>query len=478
LAAEAAVTAERCAAQLLCGPAAGRVEEVAARLLAIQAQDPRGARLTFRSRSAGLSAADVDDALARRSVVVSWLNRGTLHLVLAEDYWWLHPLTAPQVSAGNARRLAQEGVPPDDAERGVAAVTAALTADGPLTRSQLRERVAAAGVRTEGQALVHVLLLASIRGLIVRGPVAGREQAFVLTRDWLGAPPPLDRETALGELARRYLAGHAPANDRDLAKWAGIGLREARAGLARAGAAERPDGLAELPGQRRAAGAALPPPRLLGAFDPLLLGWASRDPVVGPHRQIVTVNGLFRPFALVAGRAVATWGLAGGQVTLAPFGPLDAATRVALEAEAADVTRFLGLLPGSRHPPAWSRVKTARTAMMLSIAAMPMKFQVRPYSDRLTGISPSSSTASSATDTFATNDTGRVRPRTVRVPETCTPSPAGLAPSAAKVKFGWLSTSKKSAERRCLSRRALPVSSDPAPTVTAPVTAPAALTVP
>jgi Winged helix DNA-binding domain len=347
LAAEAAVTAERCAAQLLCGPAAGRVEEVAARLLAIQAQDPRGARLTFRSRSAGLSAADVDDALARRSVVVSWLNRGTLHLVLAEDYWWLHPLTAPQVSAGNARRLAQEGVPPDDAERGVAAVTAALTADGPLTRSQLRERVAAAGVRTEGQALVHVLLLASIRGLIVRGPVAGREQAFVLTRDWLGAPPPLDRETALGELARRYLAGHAPANDRDLAKWAGIGLREARAGLARAGAAERPDGLAELPGQRRAAGAALPPPRLLGAFDPLLLGWASRDPVVGPHRQIVTVNGLFRPFALVAGRAVATWGLAGGQVTLAPFGPLDAATRVALEAEAADVTRFLGLLPAA-----------------------------------------------------------------------------------------------------------------------------------
>jgi hypothetical protein len=338
-----AVTAERCAAQLLCGDPAVSPEEVAGRLLAVQAQDPRGARLAVRARSAGLTAADVDSALQRRSLLVTWLNRGTLHLVRAEDYWWLHPLTTPQLRTGNARRLAEEGVPPDDAERGVAVVRAAVAADGPLTRTQLRERVSAAGVRTAGQALVHILLLASIRGLVVRGPVAGRDQAFVLTRDWLGAPPPAaDREAALGELARRYLAGHAPAADRDLAKWAGIGLREARLGLSLCGAVQRADGLAELPGAPQRAGAALPPPRLLGEFDPLLLGWASRDPITGPHRRIVTVNGLFRPFALAGGRAVATWKINGGQVLLAPFHELDPVTRAALDADAADVTRFLG----------------------------------------------------------------------------------------------------------------------------------------
>ena len=141
-----AVTAERCAAQLLCGDPAGSAEEVAGRLLAIQAQDPRGARLAIRARSAGLTAADVDAALTRRrSLIITWLNRGTLHLVRTEDYWWLHPLTTPQMRTGNARRLAQEGVPPQDAERAVSAVQAALAADGPLTRSQLRDRVAAAG---------------------------------------------------------------------------------------------------------------------------------------------------------------------------------------------------------------------------------------------------------------------------------------------------------------------------------------------
>ena len=337
-----AVTAERCAAQLLCDARAGSPEEVARRLLAIQAQDPRGARLAVRARSAGLSASDVDAALARRSMIVTWLNRGTLHLVGTEDYWWLHPLTTPQLRAGNSRRLAQEGVPPQDAERAVAAVRAALAADGPLSRAQLRERVAAAGVRTEGQALVHILALASIRGLIVRGPAAGRDQAFVLARDWLGTPPPaMGREAALGELARRYLAGHAPAADRDLAQWAGIGLRDARLGLSRCGAVPRADGLSELPASPQRAAAALPPPRLLGAYDPLLLGWASRDPIVGPHRRIITVNGLFRPFALADGRAVATWTITRGQVMLVPFTPLDAGTRAALTTDAADVTRFL-----------------------------------------------------------------------------------------------------------------------------------------
>jgi hypothetical protein len=341
---ELAVTAQRCAAQQLSGDPAGSAEEVAERLLAIQAQNLRGARLTVRARSTGLSVSDVDAALTRRrSLIITWLNRGTLHLTRTEDYWWLHPLTTPQLRTGNSRRLAQEGVPPEDAERAVAAVRAALAADGPLTRAQLRERVAAAGIRTEGQAMVHILALASIRGLIVRGPVTAGDQAFVLVQDWLGTPPrSVGRDAALGELARRYLAGHAPAADRDLAQWAGTGLRDARLGLARCGAVQRADGLAELPANRRQAGAALPPPRLLGAFEPLLLGWASRDPIVGPHKRIVTVNGLFRPFALAGGRAVATWTISGGEVALEPFGRLDTQTRAALAGDAADVKRFLG----------------------------------------------------------------------------------------------------------------------------------------
>jgi hypothetical protein len=341
------VLADRLAAQLLAGPPAPDPVAVAKRLLAIQGQDERGARLAVRARTRGLTAADVDHALSEdRTLLITWLNRGTLHLVRSEDYPWLHAVTTPPLHAGNVRRLAQEGVDPDAADRGVATIERALAGEGPLTREQLRERVAAAGVRTEGQALVHLLMRACLRGIAVRGPVLGGRHAYALVRDWLGkdALRPVERERALAELARRFLAGHGPAGERDLAKWAGIGLRDARAGLAAIASelVERGDGLVDLAVRPVAAGAALPPPRLLGPYDPLLHGWADRTPVLGDHAEVVTVNGLFRPFALVRGRAVATWRLAGGKVALEPFGRLRRDVAAALDAEAADVERFLG----------------------------------------------------------------------------------------------------------------------------------------
>jgi Winged helix DNA-binding domain len=310
-------------------------------LLAVQAQDPRGARLAIRARTTGLTTAHVDRALTDRSLLITWLNRGTLHMVRSEDYPWLFGLTAPPLLRRNATRLAQESVSPDDAERAVAAIERALADRGPLTRAELRDQVAATGARTEGQALVHILGLASLRGLIVRGPMLGREHGYVLARDWLGAPQAFDRDVALAELARRYLAGHGPAGDRDLARWAGLPLRDARAGLNAIASEleERPDGLIDLAG--RPASAEMPPPRLLGPYDPVLLGWTSREPILGPHTAIVTMNGLFRPFALVRGRAVAIWRMARGEVALEPLGRITRRDAKVLEADAADVVRFL-----------------------------------------------------------------------------------------------------------------------------------------
>jgi hypothetical protein len=353
----AAALAERLHAQLLAGKPAVDPLSVVRRLLAVQGQDARGARLTIRSRSAGLAAADVDRELSeQRSLLITWLNRGTLHLVCSEDYPWLHALTAPTLSTGCARRLCEEGVTPAGAERGVETIARALGEEGPLTREQLRERLDAAGVRTQGQALVHVLMLATLRGVAVRAPMHGSQHAYALVADWLGEPPPpVERELALAELARRYLAGHAPADARDMAKWAGLPLRDTRAGLTAIAAElhERPDGLLELGRARRSSASRdpeLPAPRLLGAFDPLLLGWRSREQIVGANKSLVTANGVFRPFALVRGRAVATWRIIKREVVLEPFGRLSRADRAALESDACDVLRYLGLTSASVKP--------------------------------------------------------------------------------------------------------------------------------
>ena len=191
-----------------------------------------------------------------------------------------------------------------------------MTADGPLTRSQLARPIAAAGIRVEGQALVHILLLATLRGLVVRGPVVDGDHAFVLVRDWLGsAPPPTDPETSRWASWR---AAISPGTGRPTTPISRSGRASPLATPAAGSTAiaaqlvERDDGLAAV--ADRTDHAAVPPPRLLGAFDPSLHGWVSREPITGSHQGIVTTNGFFRPFAMVKGRAVATWTLTNGQI--------------------------------------------------------------------------------------------------------------------------------------------------------------------
>lgn len=359
----AALRARRATAQLLHRPAGAGALAVVRALLAVQAQDARAARLALRARSAGLTAAAVDAAVGEeRSLVVAWLARGTLHLVTADDYPWLLGLTAPRRAAGGERRLRREGVSAGDAEGAVTVIEHALAAEGPLTRAQLAERLAAAGIRAAGQATPHLLALAARRGVAVLGPLCDGERAFALTHDWLGAAPelPLEgerRDAALAELARRYLAGHGPATAADLAAWAGLPLRDARAGL-RAIASELAEAGTELDLSRR--GDPDPEalaPRLLGAFDPYLLGWKDRAfAVPAAHaRRVHPGGGIIRAVATAGGMAVGTWSArrrgAVLAVELEPFGALDREVAGALDREAADVARFEGLARAQRpHP--------------------------------------------------------------------------------------------------------------------------------
>jgi Winged helix DNA-binding domain len=317
--------AARLAAQRLSGPPAADGLDATRHLLAVQAQDPRGARLALRVRTAAGHSSDIDRALSQeRSLVITWVNRGTLHLVASEDEPFLHALTTPQLRTSSESRLARQGVTELALERGVGAIVKALADAGPMTRAQLRA------------------VVQRVDGLLVRGPMIEREHAFVLVEDWLGPRPKIDRDRALAELARRYLTGHGPAEDRDLAKWAQLSLRDARAGL-HAIASEldqRDDGLVDL--HRNAIPPPSPPsPRLLGPFDPLLLGWRSRAFVLDHPPEVVTVNGIIKAIALVRGRAAGTWTMPAGRVELRLWEAQSRATTRALEREAAAVEAYL-----------------------------------------------------------------------------------------------------------------------------------------
>jgi Winged helix DNA-binding domain len=222
----------RMAAQWLIGPRAATPTEAVRRLTAVQAQDLPGALTSVALRTHRGTRAAVTAALDAGEVVRSWPMRGTLHLTAAEDLPWMLELLGPRVLAGAAGRRATVGLTDDDVARARELALAALSGGRRLGRAELTGVLAAGGVPTEGQRAYHLLWWLAQTGLVCLGPTVDGDQQFVLLDEWVPAPRRPSREEALGELALRYFASHGPATVKDLVRWAGVLVRDVKAGLA------------------------------------------------------------------------------------------------------------------------------------------------------------------------------------------------------------------------------------------------------
>jgi len=321
-------------------------------MVGVQAQIRSAAGLALRARTEGLTATEVDHALGReRSIVRTWAMRGTLHLIAAEDHGWLVPLTSEGVFTGSDRRLKQLGVTAEQAGGAVRAVQRMLSRDGPLTRHEIAERLARRRIPMGGQALIHLIRRAALEGLVCLGWRDDGEECFVLVRDWLPPVRPVERDTALAELTRRYLAVHAPAGPEDLAAWAGIRLGDVRRGWTEMASSltqvRTATGPLWAPG-----GLDFHPPegvvRLVPSFDEYLLGWRNRDLALPARHapKIFPGGGMLRPAVISNGLVVGRWSTerrgSRRRVQVEPLSSPTPAVRRALEAEAKDIGRYAG----------------------------------------------------------------------------------------------------------------------------------------
>jgi hypothetical protein len=341
----------RAAAQRLHRPSDLRTPADVARAMAgAQAQDARAGRLAFRARQAQLTGADVDRARSEeRSLVRAWAMRGTIHLLHAEDAVWMLPLFEPGIAEWSRRRRGLLGMSAARAERALREVQRALVADGPSGRSELTERLQAQGVELDQSTRLHIFSLAITSGIASFGPDIAGSTALVLRRDWLGDPPPHDRDAALRDLARRYFSAFGPATEADFAGWAGLPLRDLRIGLTGIAGELSEVRVGDTPAWQPRRGAPRTRRgvvRLLPAFDTYLMGHRDRD-FIAPRdrwRRIMPGGGILRPTMVLDGRAIGIWSVsrAGRKLKIEPdsFDDLDAATAAAVDAEIADVARF------------------------------------------------------------------------------------------------------------------------------------------
>jgi hypothetical protein len=294
-----------------------------------------------------------------KKLVKTWLMRGTLHLVPAEDL--------PVFTAAMSSHLVRS--------------PASWLKYTQLTEREFTDVIQAIGDALDGQALTREELIAKVgkgrseriqialksgwggllkpvarKGMLCFGPSRGQSVTFVQPRQWLGRWREMDSESALVEMGRRYLRAYGPATKDDFARWwgnwPGIG-KAAWTGLAGELVpvtieGQRADILAAdldaIMTAQPASGV-----QLLPGFDPHLMGHSSRDHLFDAQYRwrVSRIAGWISPVVLVDGRVVATWSHQASKnvlvVSVSPFRKLAQTAMKHVRVRADEIAAALGL---------------------------------------------------------------------------------------------------------------------------------------
>lgn len=342
---------QRLANQGIAKPRGADASEVVSALCAMQAQDYAGGLWAIGLRLPGSTLDDVQRAFAEHSVIRTWPLRGTLHFVAADDVRWMMSLLAPRVISSSSARQAARGLDAATFSKVEKLLVRALEGGKSLTRDAARVLLERAKIRTDNNRLYHCLWRLAMEQVLCCGAPEGKEQTFVLLDEHVPGAKPLQPEAALAKLAVRYFAGHGPATQHDLMRWAGLSGAEAKRGIAAAGKKLAQERAAD---ETYYVAADHPPPSaasttfLLPAFDEYILGYKDRSAIADDQhaKQITPGGGVFRATIIHDGQVIGTWKASAtkSQMRISPktFAPLSAATARTLTRAAKRYGQFLG----------------------------------------------------------------------------------------------------------------------------------------
>ena len=217
--------------QHLAGPGLADPVAVVRHLLAVQAENHSQASWAVATRTttpdAELFGRLYDDGLLLRTHVL----RPTWHFVLPDDIGWLVDLSRSRQTRVWERQLEQERIDRVAWEHAATLITETL-AGRTLTRSELADHLTANGITMSGHALMLVCGLTELHGLICSGPTRDGHHTYALLSDRVPSTRRLEPDHARAELVERYIGGHGPVTERDIAYWATMTLGEVRAAIA------------------------------------------------------------------------------------------------------------------------------------------------------------------------------------------------------------------------------------------------------
>lgn len=219
-----------------CRPARDRIHVATQWMTATQAQ-LRGSGLRAIAVRAHQPVGLVQDAVNSGAIVRSWSQRGTHHLLAAEDVRWVTRLCSPRVQRDSAKRQPGLGFTEGQVDTARAALVARLSELKPLEglpRSECYAVFRKVGVDPDQQRGPHLLRFFGGEGDIVQGPPVGaaqNEDTFLLHDRLPHTPLTLSGYNALRSLAARYINARGPVTPQDFAWWAWVTVRDAKRGF-------------------------------------------------------------------------------------------------------------------------------------------------------------------------------------------------------------------------------------------------------
>jgi hypothetical protein len=308
------IARQRLQNQHIARPTFEKPSDVVAWMGAMQAQDYTGAKRSIGLRLCKATDADIEQAIADKTIVRTWPMRGTLHFVAAADVRWMLALLAPGIIAGNARRYRELELDEDTLAHSNTLLVSALQRGKQLKRTELLALLEQNGISTRGQRAPYLLQRACLHSLICQGVTERNNPAYMAIDDSLPKSRTMGRDEALAELAKRYFTSHGPAALRDFAAWSGLSAADACAGLEAVQAQlvhETIDGQTYwLPQSTPAVNHSSPTLYLLPGFDEYLLGYRDRSAVLDSQHANKVVpggNGMFMPTIVIDGRVAGIW---------------------------------------------------------------------------------------------------------------------------------------------------------------------------
>jgi hypothetical protein len=300
--------------QRIAGATFERPADVVAWMGAVQAQDYLGALWAVGLRMRKAVEADIERALANRTIIRTWPMRGTMHFVAAADARWMLELATPRIVANIAQCfLRRFGLDESAFARSKELFERALQGGKRLARTAMYKVLEEGGVSTAGQRGRHILWRLAQDGAICFGAREGKQQTFVLLDEWAPKTKRMSRDESLAELARRYFTSRGPATLKDFAWWSGLTITDASAGLEmvkRRLTQETANGQTYwLDSPMQDTKDPSPAAYLLPAFDEYMIAYKNRSAVLDPAytKQANSGNGMLYPTIVVDGQVVGIW---------------------------------------------------------------------------------------------------------------------------------------------------------------------------